>query len=142
MLESWSEIDKLQPHPRLFPKPQSSHAVTRRHIEPAKELRMERSPVAVPPFKIELGKLGYHFFGLEKLTILERVLSEPPISHLSVEMAIPQIESFLKVHFKKRKTVYPSDVALSLGIDYEIVREAFERLVREDKVKVADKVAR
>jgi len=75
-------------------------------------------------------------------SFLDKVFSEPSIPDQSVETAIPQIESFLKMHFRKRRTVYPSDVARALGIDYEVVRESFERLSREEKVQVAHKVAR
>ena len=46
-----------------------------------------------------------------------------------------RVEEYLRDFFKTKHVVYPSDVAMKLGIDYEVVRKAFKRLARENKVR-------
>ncbi len=48
-----------------------------------------------------------------------------------------QVESYLRKYFqdKRRKRVYPSEVAVKLGIDYELVRYAFDALAKEGLVE-------
>jgi len=45
------------------------------------------------------------------------------------------IETYLKKQFKKKKQVYPSDVADALGLSYETVRQVFDDLDREGKIQ-------
>lgn len=45
------------------------------------------------------------------------------------------IEAHLKKQFKKKKQVYPSDVADALGLRYETVRQVFVDLEREGKIQ-------
>ena len=45
------------------------------------------------------------------------------------------IEACLKKQFKKKKQVYPSDIADALGLGYEIVRQVFADLEREGKIQ-------
>src|SRR5437016_6752478 len=47
-----------------------------------------------------------------------------------------QIETTLRKLFKRRKTVYPSDVSSTLGLSYEDVLKVFERMVNQEKLKV------
>src|SRR5712664_3840144 len=128
MLDSWSEIetDRLVPHPTPFPKSRRSHPLRNRHSQITSHLLLAKTqPLSLPisRFRIEPRKaLEYHFVLKEMKSFLDKVFSEPSIPDQSVETAIPQIESFLKMHFRKRRTVYPSDVARALGIDYEVVR--------------------
>jgi hypothetical protein len=42
----------------------------------------------------------------------------------------------LRKLFKRRKQVYPSDVSSTLGLSYEDVLKVFERMVRQEKLKV------
>jgi hypothetical protein len=51
------------------------------------------------------------------------------------EVATIKVESYLRDFFKRRKKVYPSDVAMALGIDYELVRAAFKKLAKDNKVR-------
>ncbi len=94
------------------------------------------------PFKLEpLKPIDYHFFKVEK-TIFQKLLAEDKEPRNNIEDTIPQVEAFLRKHFKRRKTVYPSDVTLALGLDYSVVRETFDYLLRENKIDIAgNKVA-
>ncbi len=47
-----------------------------------------------------------------------------------------QVETSLRKLFKRRKQVYPSDVSSTLGLSYEDVLKVFERMVRQEKLKV------
>jgi predicted ArsR family transcriptional regulator len=45
------------------------------------------------------------------------------------------IEAYLKKQFKKKKQVYPSDVADALGLRYETVRQVFDALEKDGKIQ-------
>jgi len=45
------------------------------------------------------------------------------------------VEAYLKKVFKKKRQVYPSDVADALGLSYETVREVFNALENEGKIQ-------
>lgn len=45
------------------------------------------------------------------------------------------IEAYLKKYSKKKRQVYPSDVADALGLRYETVREVFNALEQEGKIQ-------
>jgi predicted ArsR family transcriptional regulator len=44
------------------------------------------------------------------------------------------VEAYLKKVFRRKKQVYPSDVADALGLEYEVVREVFAALEKEGKI--------
>ncbi|MGD0995494.1 MAG: hypothetical protein ABR909_08235 [Candidatus Bathyarchaeia archaeon] len=45
------------------------------------------------------------------------------------------VDAYLKKQFKKKKQVYPSDVADALGLRYETVRQVFDDLERDGKIR-------
>jgi len=45
------------------------------------------------------------------------------------------VEAYLKKQLEKKKQVYPSDVADALGLRYETVRQVFDDLEREGKLR-------
>lgn len=45
------------------------------------------------------------------------------------------VELYLRKIFKKKRQVYPSDVADALGLSYETVREVFQELENEGKIQ-------
>jgi len=156
MLESVSKINKARPHPILVPATHGSHPMAHPRMDarmafsyPSDELSREFHSygksfhILIPQLKIEPRKLlEYHIVNFKSQTIFDRLLSLPEtIPEQRVNEAIPQVEAYLRRYFRKKKTVYPSDVAHELGIEYEVVRETFERLSKEDKVQVAHKVA-
>jgi predicted ArsR family transcriptional regulator len=55
----------------------------------------------------------------------------------SIEQATAPVIAYLKEQFKKKKQVYPSDVADALGLDYCVVRQVFDALEKEGQVKKA-----
>ncbi|WXG39465.1 MAG: hypothetical protein WED07_01300 [Candidatus Freyarchaeum deiterrae] len=75
-------------------------------------------------------------------TMLVRFIEESPVilqveevKDVSFEEAKPMVENFLKEYLKEHETVYPSDVAESLGLDYELVRNVIDTLIKEDKLE-------
>ncbi len=46
------------------------------------------------------------------------------------------VEHFLREAFRKRQSVYASDVADALGMDYSEVREILARMIREGQLGV------
>jgi hypothetical protein len=53
---------------------------------------------------------------------------------MNVKQARPLVEEFIRSHLLKNECVYPSDVAEGLELDYELVREVFAVLEKEDKL--------
>ena len=45
------------------------------------------------------------------------------------------VDAYLKKQFKKKKQVYPSDVADALGLRYETVRQVFDDLEGDGKIR-------
>jgi hypothetical protein len=71
-----------------------------------------------------------------RLAKLEDQLPEEiEIKDVPLKQARIMIEPFLKKYLKKNKRVYPSDVADTLGLKYETVREVFIALENEGKLK-------
>lgn len=54
---------------------------------------------------------------------------------MAFEEAKPLVEDFLKNYLKEHEDVYPSDVADGLGLKYELVKEIFDILENEEKLK-------
>ncbi len=74
--------------------------------------------------------------------IITEIREETPVmvrvadsKEVPFEEAKSMVENFLKECFAKQETVYPSEVADELGIDYELVRNVMDRLIREDKLE-------
>ena len=57
------------------------------------------------------------------------------IREVPLEEAKAMIEAYLRKVFKKKKRIYPSDVADALGLEYETVRKVFKELEREGKIQ-------
>jgi hypothetical protein len=53
---------------------------------------------------------------------------------MSVKQAKPLVEEFIRSFLRENECVYPSDVADELGLDYELVRQVFVILEKEDKL--------
>jgi hypothetical protein len=53
---------------------------------------------------------------------------------MNVKQAKPLVEKFIRNHLTKNVCVYPSDVVDGLGLDYELVRQVFAVLEKEDKL--------
>ena len=51
-----------------------------------------------------------------------------------MEKAKPLVEEFIRSYLLENECVYPSDVADGLGLDYELVRQVFAILEREEKL--------
>ena len=45
-----------------------------------------------------------------------------------------RVEKFIQNHLREHECVYPSDAANELGLEYELVREIFSILEKEDKI--------
>lgn len=69
---------------------------------------------------------------IEELPVILRVKE---MKDVSVEEAKLMVENFLKEYLKEHETVYPSDVADALGLDYELVRNVIDMLIKEDKLE-------
>jgi len=74
---------------------------------------------------------------IEKIenTLPEVVEVSVPIEEVPIDEAKLMIQKYLKGFFKKNKRVYPSDIADALGLNYETVREVFDVLESEGKLK-------
>lgn len=71
-----------------------------------------------------------------RVTRLENQLpKQVEIKDVPLKKARSMVESFLKKYLKENKQVYPSDVADTLGLKYETVREVFDALENEGKLK-------
>lgn len=53
---------------------------------------------------------------------------------MDAKQAKPLVEEFIRNYLLKNECVYPSDVADELGLDYELVRQVFAVLEKEDKL--------
>jgi hypothetical protein len=53
---------------------------------------------------------------------------------MNVKQAKPLVEEFIRNHLLKNECVYPSDVADGIGLDYELVRQVFVVLEKEEKL--------
>jgi hypothetical protein len=53
---------------------------------------------------------------------------------MNVKQAKPLVEEFIRNHLQENECVYPSDVSDGLGLDYELVRQVFAVLEKEDKL--------
>jgi hypothetical protein len=53
---------------------------------------------------------------------------------MNVKQAKPLVEEFIRNHLLKNECVYPSDVADGVGLDYELVRQVFVVLEKEEKL--------
>lgn len=74
--------------------------------------------------------------------MLTEIWGEPPVKirlaggkEVPFEEAKTMVEKFLQECFKKQETVYPSDVADELGLDYELVRNVIDLLIKEEKLE-------
>ena len=54
---------------------------------------------------------------------------------IPIEEAMPIVEEFVRKQLETSNEVYPSDVAEELGLDYNLVLQVFERLVKEEKLR-------
>jgi len=57
------------------------------------------------------------------------------IQEVPLAEAKAAVEAYLKKVFKKKRQIYPSDVADALGLSYETVREVFAALEKEGKIQ-------
>ncbi|MCJ7630779.1 hypothetical protein MUP77_00010 [Candidatus Bathyarchaeota archaeon] len=57
------------------------------------------------------------------------------VKEMTIEEARPLVEEFLRKYLEENKHVYPSDVADELGLKYELVKEIFDILEKEDRLK-------
>ena len=57
------------------------------------------------------------------------------VKEMTIEEARPIVEEFLRKYLEENKQVYPSDVADELGLRYELVKEIFDTLEKEDRLK-------
>jgi hypothetical protein len=48
------------------------------------------------------------------------------IAEVTMDEAKAAVEAYLKIVFKKKRQVFPSDVADALGLKYDTVREVFD----------------
>ena len=53
---------------------------------------------------------------------------------MNVEKAKPLIEEFIRSYLRENECVYPSDVADGLGLEYDLVRQVFAVLEKEEKL--------
>ncbi|UCC58790.1 MAG: hypothetical protein JSW14_02440 [Candidatus Bathyarchaeum sp.] len=53
---------------------------------------------------------------------------------MDVEKAKPLVEEFIRSYLMENECVYPSDVADGLGLEYELVRQVFAVLEKEEKL--------
>ena len=70
------------------------------------------------------------FEGLTAVTVEHVEIREVPLAE-----AKAAVEAYLKKFFKKKRQIYPSDVADALGLSYETVREVFAALEKEGKIQ-------
>lgn len=77
-----------------------------------------------------------------KLKVAKRDLTEEirvvEVKEMTIEEARPLVEEFLRKYLEENKQVYPSDVAEELGLKYELVKEIFDILEKEDRLKKRD----
>ena len=72
---------------------------------------------------------------IEKLEGISADAGVVRLKEMTVEEAMPLVETFLRDYMKTHEYVYPSDVADELGLKYELVREIFDILEKEGKLK-------
>ncbi len=60
-----------------------------------------------------------------------------PYKAINLSPEYLRIESYLRKRFKTKQDVYPSEVADSLGLDYELVREIIAKMMDEGKLESA-----
>lgn len=53
---------------------------------------------------------------------------------MNVKQAKPLVEEFIRSYLRENECVYPSDVAEGLGLEYELVRQVFAVLEKEEKL--------
>ncbi len=53
---------------------------------------------------------------------------------MNVEKAKPIVEEFIRNYLLENECIYPSDVADGLGLEYELVRQVFAVLEKEEKL--------
>ena len=53
---------------------------------------------------------------------------------MNVKQAKPLVEEFIRSYLMENECVYPSDVADELGLEYELVRQVFSLLEKEEKL--------
>ena len=53
---------------------------------------------------------------------------------MNVKQAKPLVEEFIRSYLMENDCVYPSDVADGLGFEYELVRQVFAVLEKEEKL--------
>ena len=53
---------------------------------------------------------------------------------MNVEKAKPMVEEFIQSYLRENECVYPSDVADELGLEYDLVRQVFAVLEKEEKL--------
>lgn len=56
------------------------------------------------------------------------------VERMNMKQAKPLVEEFIRSHLRENECVYPSDVAEGLGLDYELVRQVFAVLEKEEKL--------
>ena len=53
---------------------------------------------------------------------------------MNVKKAKPLVEEFIRSYLRENECVYPSDVADELGLEYDLVRQVFAVLEKEEKL--------
>ena len=53
---------------------------------------------------------------------------------MNVKQAKPLVEEFIRSYLRENECVYPSDVADELGLEYDLVRQLFAVLEKEEKL--------
>jgi hypothetical protein len=53
---------------------------------------------------------------------------------MNVKQAKPLVEEFIRSYLRENECVYPSDVADELGLEYDLVRQVFAVLEKEEKL--------
>jgi hypothetical protein len=71
----------------------------------------------------------------KRMLLLENQPQPIEEKQLPITEARKIVEAFLKEHFKKNKSIYPSDVADALALPYSTVLEVIEAMEKEKKLK-------
>lgn len=102
--------------------------------------RKEYEDSMLQEIREDISKIKVDLAEIKK--ILAQIREEPPITirladakEVLFEEAKIKVENFLQECFKKQETVYPSDVADELGLDYELVRNIIDMLIKEEKLE-------
>ena len=80
-----------------------------------------------------IEKIEIQLKNLREFRVKAGSLDEP--QELSFEGAKTLVNEFLAEMYEINDVVYPSDVAEDLNLDYNLVLEIFEELVKEEKLE-------